>query len=223
MAKILLIEDEENIGTGLVFNLKLENYKVEWAKTGERALSLWKEWCPDLIILDLMLPDIDGIDILKEIRSSDPKTSVLILSAKDQAKDKIIGLKEGSDDYLPKPFNLEELLLRIESILRRSLPSNEETFKFGEFLIDKGQLLASSTDRSINLTEQEVKILQTFVENKGQVVSRELILTNALGYKESIESRTVDNFIVRIRKYFEKDPKSPILIKSIRGKGYIYE
>lgn len=218
--KILVVEDEEHIGRGVVFNFEQEGYDVKWAINGDLALDHWKEWQPDIIVLDIMLPGISGFDVLKEIRKTDDSTPILILSAKDQDKDKITGLKLGCDDYLSKPFNLEELILRAEKMLKRNKKKSLQSFSFGPWTVTKENLKATQGDRQIQLTPQEFKIIALLNEEKGTVVSREKLLTEALGYSSGIESRTIDNFIVRLRKNFEQDPKNPEIIKSVRGAGY---
>ncbi len=220
--RILIIEDESHIGQGILFNLQEEGYEVVWVKTGEDGLKKYESFKPHAIILDIMLPGMNGLQILTRIRSKDDHTPILILSAKDQDKDKIKGLKLGGDDYLAKPFNLEELLLRVSKMVSRNINRDESEFFFGSFLIQKNELKAKKANIEKELTLQEIKIIELLVLNKGKVVSREQILTEALGYKSQMESRTVDNFIVRLRKYFEEDPRQPKLIKSVRGVGYKY-
>lgn len=221
--KVLLIEDEEHIGNGIILNLKMEGYEARWAQTGEEGIQEWHQWNPHAIILDIMLPGINGLKVLQKIREQDKKTPILILSAKDEDQDRIKGLRMGGDDYLPKPFNLEELLIRVEKMIKRNSKVELETFLFGDFQINPGDFSAkNSQGDSLNLTPQEFKIIEILYLNKGTVVSRETLLTEALGYKGNVESRTIDNFIVRLRKYFENDPKKPLLIRSVRGAGYIH-
>ena len=220
--RILIIEDETHIGNGIVFNFEQEGYDVFWCEDGELGLQKWNEWKPNLIVLDIMLPGISGLEVLKKIRKEDEQTPILILSAKDQDQDKIEGLKLGCDDYLAKPFNLEELLLRTSKMLKR-VNKEFDVFSFGPWSITKENLTAKKDQISIQLTPQEIKILEILVREKGAVVSREKLLTEALGYSTGVESRTIDNFIVRLRKSFEADPKNPELIKSVRGAGYIFE
>jgi DNA-binding response OmpR family regulator len=221
--KVLIIEDEVHIGNGIVFNFEQEGYEVKWAEDGESGLEYWKSWSPHLIVLDIMLPGIDGFDVLKSIRKTDEHTPILILSARDQDKDKIEGLKLGCDDYMAKPFNLEELLLRATKMLKRINSKNFDEFDFGPWKITKENFSAKKGDQTIQLTPQEMKIIEILVREKGAVVKRETLLTEALGYNSGIESRTIDNFIVRLRKSFEEDPKKPKIIKSVRGAGYIFE
>lgn len=221
-SKVLLVEDEEHIGNGIVFNLEQEGHEVVWCKTGEDGLKQWSDFNPHTIVLDIMLPGMSGLEVLSKIRETDKTTPILILSAKDQDRDKIKGLRLGCDDYLAKPFNLEELLLRVDKMIQRSPEKVQDEFIIGDFKVSKQTLTATKGETEIQLTTQELKILEIFVENRGQIVSREKLLREALGYQESVESRAVDNFIVRLRKYFEIDPKNPKLIKSVRGAGYIY-
>lgn len=234
--KVLIVEDEKHLAEGLKLNLKLQNYIVEHAENGIEALQKWREWGPDLILLDIMMPGLDGISVLEEIRKDDQRLPVLILSAKDATHDKVKALSKGVDDYLSKPFDLEELLLRIERLLLRSKWQdndelveererifNEDTFSFGDTEIDFIKLQAKTNGELVQLTEQEVKLLQVFILNQGIPLSRKELLESAWGYDGETSTRTVDNFIVRFRKYFEKDPKKPLIFKSLRSVGYIFE
>lgn len=234
--KILIIEDDRHIAEGLELNLSLQGFEVEIAPDGNTGLEKWHTWRPHLIILDIMLPGIDGLEILKNIRLEDEHIPILILSAKATADDKIKGLSNGVDDYLTKPFNLEELILRVERLLTRSLwqqrpgpgPTLEEnaitsgSYSFGNNKIDFTTSTAQCQKGLINLTEQEVKLLKVFILNKNRPLSRQILLEIGWGYASDASSRTVDNFIVRLRKYFEDDPKNPIFFKSRRSIGYIF-
>ncbi len=232
--RILVIEDEAHIAEGLKLNLSLQGYEVQIAPDGTSGLQQWKEWRPDLIVLDIMLPGIDGLAVLQNIRLEDERVSILILSARGETEDRIKGLAYGVDDYLPKPFNLEEFLLRVERLLVRasrkpdpalhvqdasSLPAshrfgdNRVTFDTGEARCQSGK---------IRLTEQELRLLKLFVIHKGKPLSREKILRIGWGYTGGMTTRTVDNFIVRFRKYFEENPKKPVFFKSIRSVGYMF-
>jgi DNA-binding response OmpR family regulator len=174
-----------------------------------------------------MLPKIDGFGVLKNIREKDPVVPVLILSAKDSSQDKIKGLKLGSDDYLEKPFDLEELLARVERMLKRSeltsqtkTKSLEGVFQFGSNSINFSSRKATTLQGDVELTAQELSLLKLFIENEGDPLSREKLLDVGWGYKKGTESRTVDNFVVRMRKYFEEDPKVPRHFQSVRSFGY---
>jgi two-component system, OmpR family, alkaline phosphatase synthesis response regulator PhoP len=234
--RILIIEDETHIAEGLKLNLCLQGHTVRIAADGVSGLQAWKEWQPDLIVLDIMLPGIDGISVLQYIRLEDERQPVLILSAKGEPEDRVRGFTHGGDDYLAKPFNLEEFLLRVDRLLtrdawsRRSSGMGKRTenalpkqFAFGENRIDFETATAHCRAGTIRLTEQEVRLLKLFVANRGKPLSRSKILEIGWGYTGGLTTRTVDNFVVRLRKYFEKNPKRPVFFKSIRGVGYLFD
>ncbi len=235
--RILVIEDEQHIAEGIKLNLNMQGYGVRIAPDGVTGLDLWRQWHPDLIILDIMLPMIDGLTVLKRIRSEDEKLPVLILSAKGSAEDRVRGLRCGVDDYLAKPFDLDEFLLRVDRLLARTswyadeppaegdkdLPFPGETYTFGENQVNFITCEARSMSGTIALTEQEIKLLKVFIANRGRPVSRQKLLAAGWGYSSSTTTRTVDNFMVRFRKYFEADSKNPIYFKSRRSVGYIFD
>ncbi|MBU1170214.1 MAG: response regulator transcription factor [Proteobacteria bacterium] len=234
--RILIVEDEEHIADGLKLNLTLQGYDTLVATDGVEALDLWKEWRPDLIVLDIMLPRIDGLSVLRNIRLEDQKIPILILSARGTQADRIEGLRHGVDDYLAKPFDLEEFLLRIERLLTRismyeshDLSGSERLgpiariYRFGNNEIDFLESTARCKYGQISLTEQEIKLLKLFVSNRGKALSRQKLLEIGWGYTKNMTTRTVDNFLVRFRKYFENDPKNPEYFKSRRSVGYIFD
>jgi len=235
--KILVVEDERHIAEGISLNLELQGYTVEIAETGTAGLIAWKQWQPDLIVLDIMLPGVDGISVLKSIRLEDDRLPILILSAKSTAEDRIQGLSYGVDDYLSKPFNLDEFLLRIERLIKRDswldktsdtdTPINTvipmEHYSFGNNQIDFVRSIALCKGEEIALTEQELRLLRLLIANKGKALSRGEILEIAWGFSKDLSTRTVDNFMVRFRKYFEDDPKRPIYFKSRRSVGYVFD
>jgi DNA-binding response OmpR family regulator len=235
--RILVIEDEEHIADGIQLNLTLQGYETSIASDGIDGLEQWHSWKPDLIVLDIMLPMIDGFSILKTIRKEDEKIPVLILSARGDTKDKVKGLRYGVDDYLSKPFDLEEFLLRVERLIKKKGWYNGggsgkkvgqtlfsgDAYTFGENHIDFITFKATCVAGVIVLTEQEVTLLKIFIANKGKPLSREMLLNAGWGYSSDTTTRTVDNFIVRFRKYFEKKPKDPIYFKSRRSVGYIFD
>jgi len=236
--KILVVEDDAHISEGLNLNLSLQGYDVCIASDGLAALDQWRQWHPDLIVLDIMLPGIDGLSVLQQIRQEDPQIPILILSAKSASDDRVKGLAFGVDDYLSKPFNLDEFLLRIERLLTRAAwyhteaptqPAAEtteaipDTYAFGPNRIDFTTYTAHGKQGSISLTDQEIKLLQLLIANRGKPLSRETILEIGWGYTRPPSTRTVDNFIVRFRKYFEEDPKKPVYFKSLRSVGYIFD
>lgn len=230
--KILVIEDETHIAEGIIFNLRKENFEVELAQDGNEGLRKWQNWNPDLIVLDIMLPVLDGFSILKHIRLKDEKIPVLILTARANTEDKLKGFSSGVDDYMTKPFNLEEFILRIRALLKRVATSKSNSslsaiqlpdkISFGSNTIDFKNYTAISASGDIKLTEQEITLLKLLVINKGKPVSRKTMLEAGLGYRGTLDTRTVDNFLVRFRKYFEKDPKNPVFFKSLRSVGYLF-
>jgi DNA-binding response OmpR family regulator len=234
--RILIVEDEEHIADGLKLNLALQGYDTRVAKDGVEALDQWKAWRPDLIVLDIMLPRIDGISVLQNIRLEDQKIPILILSARSTQADRIEGLKHGVDDYLAKPFDLEEFLLRIERLLTRislyespdlsgaeKIGPMDRIYRFGDNEIDFVESTAICKAGRIQLTEQEIKLLKLFVANRGKALSRQKLLEIGWGYTRNMTTRTVDNFLVRFRKYFEDNPKKPVYFKSRRSVGYLFD
>ena len=226
--KILLVEDEESLAIGLEYNLSSEGYRVTWAKDGREALLFFEKENFDLILLDLMLPYLNGFEVEKEIRSKSPQMPILILTAKASPQDKVKGLEIGADDYITKPFHLAELLLRIKGLLRRKEWYSSETLKhpsfcFGDNKVNFENLKCSNSGKQFILTHHEAMVLKYLVDNKNKIVSREELLKNVWQINPKIETRTVDIFISRLRKYFEPDPKKPTFIKSVRGSGYLFD
>jgi len=230
--RILIIEDEMHIAEGLKLNLALQGHEVEIARDGMPGLQKWKAWQPHLIVLDIMLPGIDGLSVLRSIRLEDERLPILILSALGSSEDRVKGLSYGVDDYLAKPFDLAEFLLRVERLLLRvswldgsaavsdSVPS---VYTFGDNRIDFSMATAECRQGRINLTEQEIKLLKLFVANRGCPLSRKQLLEIGWGYTGVTTTRTVDNFMVRLRKYFEDDPQRPVYFKSLRSVGYVFD
>ena len=223
---ILLVEDEENLHEALKLNLELENYDVTGAYDGVNALKLVQQEYFDMIILDVMLPEIDGITVCETIRLNNQDIPILILSAKNSSADRVLGLKKGADDYLTKPFNLEELLLRVNKLIKKSeLLSTKQPlpdlYEFGKNKIDFKALECFSKDGTkITLTKKEVMLLKLLIENKNEVVTREKILQSVWGYNVYPTTRTIDNFILNFRKYFEADSRNPLYFHSVRSVGY---
>ena len=224
--RVLLAEDEKSLRDGIKLNLELEGYEVEEASDGNEALKKFGNQRFNLVILDVMMPEINGFEVCEKIRLTDSETPILFLTAKDTGKDKIDGLKLGADDYLTKPFNLEELLLRTKVLVKHSLKGTEEesslsNYEFGGNLINFSTFEASThASKSINLTKKETALLKLLVDRKNQAVSRQQILQYVWGYDVFPSTRTIDNFILSFRKYFEKDAKNPEYFHSIRGVGY---
>jgi len=225
--KILLVEDEETLAIGLEYNLTEEGYEVDWVVDGKKALIKINESEYDLIVLDVMLPYVDGFEVAEKVREKYPQLPILFLTARTGVKDKIKGLEIGADDYLTKPFHLKELLLRVKGMLKRQSWYKEnrgdlQSFKFGSNEINFENLMCKTADKEIQLTNHEAELMRYFIDNKGIILSREELLKNVWKIDSTIETRTVDNFIARLRKYFEPDPDKPIYIKSVRGAGYIF-
>lgn len=228
MANILVVEDEAHIANGLAFNLELEGHTVALIRDGVEAKQLLvderKEF--DLIILDLMLPGMSGLDLCRGLRKRGIFTPVLMLTARSQPKEKVEGLHLGADDYVTKPFNLEELLARVETLLRRAkwqqpaTVSEGAVLTFGEARVDFDRFEATLDGQEIKLTPIEFQILRTFQEHEGKVLSREQLLEGAWGFTGPASTRTVDNFIMRLRRAFEADPSQPRHFLSVRGAGY---
>ena len=223
---ILLVEDEENLHEALKLNLELEGYEISSSFDGANALKMIHKEYFDLIILDVMLPELDGISVCESVRLQHILTPILILSAKNTSADRVLGLKKGADDYLTKPFNLEELLLRVEKLIKKnevlSTKSNlQDVYSFGGNTIDFNSLVCSNkSGEEITLTKKESMLLKLLIEHKNEVVTREKILQAVWGYNVYPTTRTIDNFILNFRKYFEKDSRSPVYFHSVRGIGY---
>jgi two-component system, OmpR family, alkaline phosphatase synthesis response regulator PhoP len=223
---ILLVEDEENLQATLKLNLELDGYEVTIAADGAKAIKEAEQAYYDLIILDIMLPEVDGITVCETIRIQNNNVPILILSAKNSSEDRVLGLKKGADDYLAKPFNLEELLLRVKKLIRKNdqISSNtsvEDSYSFGGNTIHFNASEAINfTGEKIVLTKKEAMLLRLLIENKNQVVKRERILQAVWGYNVFPTTRTIDNFILNFRKYFETDSRNPKHFHSARGVGY---
>lgn len=225
MAKhILLVEDEESLQDIIKLNLELEGYEVTCVANGGKALDVFRQRHFDLILLDVMLPEVDGFTICQTIRLENDMVPILFLTAKSGSEDRIFGLKVGGDDYLPKPFNLEELLLRVQSLLKRSERSSNGTtssFEFGGCAVNFNSFeIRDVKGKTHSLSQREIKLLKLLIDRKGEVVSRETILSTVWGYNVFPSTRTIDNYILAFRKYFEKDPKSPKHFLSVRSVGY---
>lgn len=222
--RILLVEDEESIRENVELNLEAENYEVVSTGNGKKAIELFKTQHFDLLLLDVMLPELDGFSITEQVRLTNQEVPILLLTAKNQSEDRIQGLKKGADDYLTKPFALEELLLRVQNLLRRSARKKGEavdTFEFGDNHVNFETFEAKThSGEAMNLTRKEAMLLKLLVERRNEVVSRNQILQSVWGYDVFPSTRTIDNFILSFRKYFEKDPRNPIFFQSVRGVGY---
>ncbi|MFY8024325.1 MAG: response regulator transcription factor [Sediminibacterium sp.] len=227
-ANILVVEDELNLHEALRLNLEMEGYEVTSAFDGNEALKKVENAYFDLIIMDIMLPELDGISVTESIRVHNNEVPILMLSAKNAPADKVLGLKKGADDYLTKPFNLDELLIRVAKLIEKNKrlqvrESVGDQYHFGKNLIDfKAQDAVTWNGLRIDLSKKEAMLLKLLIENKGEVVTREKILQVVWGYNVYPTTRTIDNFILSFRKYFEEDSRNPIYFHSVRGVGYKY-
>jgi len=224
MRHILLVEDEESLARGLQFNLEAEGYQVTLARDGKQALELFNQMTFDLVILDVMLPYHNGFEIARHIRQKTEQLPILFLTARRTPDDRIKGLKMGADDYLTKPFSLDELLLRVQRILQRKTwyrQTETQQFRLGDWQIDLEALQIQGPEKTINLTQLEASVLKYLLVNRGKVVSRQELLQNVWQTDAEVETRTIDIFIARLRKYLNDDPTNPQWIKSIRGIGYM--
>jgi two-component system, OmpR family, alkaline phosphatase synthesis response regulator PhoP len=225
---ILLVEDEENLHEALKMNLELEGYQVTSAFDGANAMKAVQNEYFDLIIMDVMIPEIDGFGVTQNIRLTNTEVPILILSAKSSSEDRVLGLKKGADDYLTKPFNLEELLLRVQKLIRKNKQLQEkstvgDSYAFGGHSVDfKAQQARTASGQKIQLSKKEAMLLKLLIENKNEVVTREKILQSVWGYNVYPTTRTIDNFILNFRKYFEEDSRNPKYFHSVRGVGYKY-
>lgn len=225
---VLLVEDEENLHDALKLNLELEGYSVTSVMDGAAALKAVENEYFDLIIMDVMLPELDGVSVTETIRISNNDVPILMLSAKNSSADRVLGLKKGADDYLTKPFNLEELLLRVHKLINKNKKLQDKTtlgdsYSFGGGAIDfKAQEATDNKGQKIQLSKKETMLLKLLIENKNEVVPREKILQSVWGYNVYPTTRTIDNFILNFRKYFEEDSRNPRYFHSVRGVGYKY-
>ena len=222
-AKILIIEDAADLAKGLKINLEAEGYAVSWAATGKDGFreSLAEE--PDLVILDVMLPEMDGFEVCREMRKKGLRAPVIMLTAKSEEVDKVVGLEVGADDYVTKPFSVRELLARIRAHLRRAKsagPAVPRIYRFGKVEVDFGRFKLVKKGREIDLTSLEIAILKFLIAHRGDVVTREALLEKIWGYETFPTTRTIDNHILKLRKKIEDDPARPRHLLSIYGEGY---
>lgn len=226
--KILIVEDERHLADGLRFNLEAEGYEAEIAADGETALELVDKGKFDAIVLDVMLPGANGFEVSRDLRTRQNYTPILMLTARGRPEDVLKGFEAGADDYLPKPFDLEIFLARLNGLLRRRewtrKESNtnrvEDVFVVNGKTIDFENLELRSKNETIHLTMMEIKLLRYLIENEGRSVSRKTILEDVWDLQEDTDTRAIDNFIVRLRKYLEDEPNNPQIVLTVRGVGY---
>jgi DNA-binding response OmpR family regulator len=238
MSRILIVEDESHLAQGLLFNLEAEGHEASVVETGEAALESLAASEFDLIVLDVMLPGVSGFEVAKELRHRGNYVPILMLTARSRAEDVLEGLEAGADDYLPKPFELSILLARIRSLLRRSQWSHREksapreeseeaapveTVIVQDRTIDLTNLELRYNGETVRLTLMEADLLRYFFRNSGRVISRKQILDEVWGLREDTDTRAIDNFIVRLRRYLEEDPAHPKRLLTVRGVGYRFE
>ena len=222
MEKILVVEDEPDMLMGLQDNLQFEGYQVVTATDGQAALDLALSICPDLIVLDLMLPKLSGFEVCKQVRAKGMDTPIIMLTAKSQEVDKVLGLELGADDYITKPFSIRELLARIKAILRRrqAPPQQIDSYQFGDVKVDFRKSIAVKGGKTLDLSHYEAGILRILITNKGEPISRNRILDEVWGYELYPTTRTIDNHVVKLRQKIEDDPHNPEHILTVHGMGY---
>lgn len=223
--RILIIEDDPSILRGLQLNLGMEGYTVRSAMDGETGLELARTERPDLVVVDIMLPRMDGLSVVREIRRADPDLPVLILSAKGHESDKVAGLQLGADDYMVKPFGLKELLARIDALLRRrrargETGDNKSLRRAGRLVVDLESRRATADGKALDLTSREFDLLAFFLEHPDRVHSREQLMEAVWGSRYFGTARTVDNFVARLRAHIGDDAENPRYLETVRGVGY---
>ncbi len=221
--RILLIEDNQDLAFGLRTNLEVEGYEVALVEDGAKGLAVAQDCPPDLIILDLMLPKMDGIEVLRKIRKSDSRTPILILTARGNEVDKVLGLRLGADDYVTKPFGLMELMARVEALLRRVdsvTRSGNNVFQFGSIELQTASRRVLKNGREVVLTPKEYGLLLALIEKQGAVASRIDLMSEVWGHSSAVISRTVDTHIAELRRKLETDPARPRHIITVRKTGY---
>jgi DNA-binding response OmpR family regulator len=235
-AHVLIVEDEEHLAQGLKFNLEAEGYRASIARDGETALELAAapDAGIDVIVLDVMLPGCDGFSVVEQLRERDDRTPVLMLTARGRPEDVLRGFAAGADDYLPKPFDLSILLARLHGLLRRwawqrresnsTVPAEgESSFSFAGRTIDFAALELHVDGRNIRLTVMEADLLRYLVRHQGRTISRKELLEQVWRMREDTDTRAIDNFVVRLRRYIEDDPANPVFLRTVRGIGYRFE
>jgi len=222
MKTILIIEDDAVVARGLEEGLKAEHFDVVTAGTGERGLLLARRESVQLIILDLILPDINGEDVCRQIRQAGISTPILMLTSKREEMDKVMGLEIGADDYMTKPFGLRELAARVRALLRRQAPIRRtlDACSFGDVEVDFEKQEVRKNGRDVRLSAREIRVLRFLVEHEREVVSREMLLNEVWGYEQFPTTRTVDNYILALRKKLENDPAHPRHITTVPTAGY---
>jgi DNA-binding response OmpR family regulator len=220
-SRILIVEDDLALAQVLRDNLEFEGYAVDCAVDGRQALAKVREQPPDLVLLDLMLPQMDGLEVCRQLATSERRTPIIIITARQRQEEKIKGLELGADDYVTKPYALEELLARICAVLRRARPNSIAHMNLGDVELNFGTHRALRGKQSLGLSNREFELLHYLAERPGKVVTREELLRAVWGYHEETLTRTIDNFVVRLRRKIEVDPRHPRYILTARGGGYL--
>ncbi len=227
--RILIVEDERAVARGLEYGLRAEGFDVLWANTGQSALALARSEAPHLILLDIRLPDINGFDVCRQLRSEGRRQPILMLTARDEEVDKVLGLELGADDYMVKPFSLRELISRIRALLRRTYgelaaPAPNQRLAFGPIVIDMERLLVLRDGQPVELTPIEFRLLRYLASNPGRPWSREHLIETIWGYDSEVGSdRTIDVHVRHLRQKLEQDPADPRWLVTVRGVGYKFE
>ncbi|UII22086.1 response regulator transcription factor [Fulvivirga ligni] len=221
MSSILIIEDEPDMRLGLKDNLEFEGYQVDMAKDGQEGYDKLTSGVYDLVILDIMLPKISGLDICKSVRKQNITTPIILLTAKGEEIDKVLGLELGADDYVTKPFSVRELLARVKAILRRNVSTQTgQNIFIGKLKVNFENYQAFDGDEEVKISHKEFEVLHYLYSHRNQLVSRYELLENVWGYEEQPTTRTVDNFMVRIRQKVEDNPNNPRIVLTVHGSGY---
>lgn len=223
METILIIEDDPTMLRGLKDNFEFEGYRVQTATDGDLGLKAALKIKPDLIVLDLMLPKINGYEVCRFLREEQLDMPIIMLTAKGQESDKVLGLKLGADDYVTKPFSIKELLARAEAFLRRRRKSTATTFEFGQCRLDTEARTLTRSGQDVPLSPKEFELLAYFVAHAGRALSRDTIMTNVWGYDAMVTPRSIDRFVNALRNKIEPDPAEPRFIKTVREFGYKFE
>ncbi len=223
MSRLLVVEDEAGIAFALESDLRAEGYDVVVATTGEEAMRTVDAGSVDLVLLDVMLPGKDGFEVCREMRRSGVRAPIIMLTAKSQEAEKVMGLELGADDYITKPFSPRELRARVKAALRRAAPDSPEVFRFGDTEVDFARCEVRRGLETVDLSALEFKLLTAFVRSRGRVLTREQLLDAAWGREVSLNDRVVDNHIVSLRRKIEPDPERPQFLINIRGLGYRFD
>ncbi|HVE87408.1 MAG TPA: response regulator transcription factor [Myxococcales bacterium] len=220
--KVLVVEDDEAMRTGLRDGLEFEGFSVSVAGDGEVALKMWEQARPDLLVLDVMLPKVSGVDVCKRIRRAGDRVGIIMLTARGQEIDKVMGLKSGADDYVTKPFSFLELMARVDAVLRRTSKDAEpsETQRFGDLEVNFRQGELKKAGQVVEVSAKELRLLEYFIARRGEIVSREQLLTEVWGQSGDLRTRTVDVHVAKLRKKIEDSPSNPRYLVTVHNLGY---